>query len=92
MGLNLKGELLFRHPCAASVVQPCPLANLAPLTLASCEIAEIAPFVPNVEETQQPHHTFLGLLQVSDGRNAAAINEVPFHSSSWRAFLVRGDG
>ena len=54
--LNLKGEVLFRNPGVAGVVQPCPLANLAPLAFASCEIAEIAPFVPNMEETQQPHH------------------------------------
>ena len=64
MELNLKGELLFRQPCVARVVRPSPLANLAPLALASCEIAQIAPFVPNVEETQQPHHTFLALLEV----------------------------
>ena len=54
--LNLKGEVLFRNPGVAGVVQPRPLANLAPLAFASCEIAEIAPFVPNMEETQQPHH------------------------------------
>ena len=38
--LNLKGEVLFRNPGVAGVVQPCPLANLAPLAFASCEIAE----------------------------------------------------
>jgi hypothetical protein len=79
--LNLKGEVLFRNPGVAGVVQPCPLANLAPLAFASCEIAEIAPFVPNMEETQQPHHNRIiplsCILEVSDSANADAMNEVP---------------
>ena len=52
--LNLKGEVLFRNPGVAGVVQPFLHWRLV-------KIAEIAPFVPNMEETQQPHHTFLVL-------------------------------